>query len=339
MAQNSYTINGSLGSPYSLKMRAIMRYRRIPHVWSQVNMINRDKTFSKVKVPVIPIIEYPDGTFHNDSTPMVEDLEIAYKERSIIPDDEVEAFLAWFLEDMGDEWATKMMFHYRWFLPRDQEQMSRWLIFDNSFSSSPGKDAIVNQASFIRDRQVGRMAMVGCTAQNKPLIEETAAEALSLLEAHVTSEPFFFGTRPSIADFSWFGQFSQLATDPTSYDLLREKYLFALRWIQNVDDLGGVEGKWRDPSAELSPLVKGLLKMGGEVYLPFLLANAKALEADEASFSMIARGHTYEQAAFKYQGKCLVDLRARFAGLSTDAKERLEPILKTAKCWVALSQT
>lgn len=337
MTDKPYIINGSLGSPYSLKMRAIMRYRRIPHVWCQLHGDNREAAFGKVKVPVIPIIEYPDGTFHNDSTPMVIDLEATHAKRSIVPEDETMAFLAWLLEDMGDEWATKMMFHYRWFRERDQEQMSRWLIFDNSYVQSPGQKMIEGQADFIRDRQVGRMAIVGCTPQNKPLIEETTEEALDLLNRHVTTEPFFFGSRPSIADFSWFGQLSQLATDPTSYDLLRDDYLFALRWIQNVDDLGGIDGEWRDKAAPLSPLVEGLLKMAGEVYLPFLEANAKAFEKDEAAFSFIARGHTYEQATFKYQVKCLADLRERFADLSLEAKQTLEPILKKAKCWSALN--
>lgn len=336
MTDTPYIIHGSLGSPYSLKMRAIFRYRRIPHVWSQLTGANREKAFASVKVPVIPIIEYPDGTFHNDSTPMIIDLEAAAKERSLVPDDEAQGFLAWLLEDMGDEWATKMMFHYRWFRTRDQEQMSKWLIFDNSYAMQPGKDAILNQADFIRDRQVGRMAIVGCTPQNKPLIEETCDEAMDLINDHVTSEPYFFGTRPSVADFSWFGQFSQLATDPTSYDRLRDRAPFTLRWIQNVDDLGGIEGEWRDPDAELSPLVKGLLKMAGDVYMPFLTSNDKAYEAGEKAFSFTARGHTYEQATFKYQVKCLADLRRRFAGLSKGAKDTLEPVLKEAGCWDVL---
>lgn len=226
-----------------------------------------------------------------------------------------------------------MMFHYRWFRDRDQEQMSRSLIFDHSWIESPGKDAILAQADFIRDRQVGRMAMVGCTPQNKPLIEETCDEAMDLIDNHVADEPFFFGSRPSVADFSWFGQFSQLANDPTSYDRLRERAPFALRWIQQVEDLGGIEGEWRDPEAELSPLVRGLLTMGGDVYLPFLVANKAAHDANEKAFSFTARGHIYEQATFRYQVKCLADLRRRFASLSAAAKDGLEPVLKSAGCW------
>ncbi len=145
-----YTIYGGLGSPYSMKMRALARYRRLPHVWVQLGEANA-YVYQHVKAKVIPILRYPDGSWHNDSTPMIFDLERLHPgERSVVPDDEAQAFVAFLLEDMADEWGTKAMFHYRWFRERDQQQMSRWIVFDGMIGR--GRDKILDTAGAFRDR-------------------------------------------------------------------------------------------------------------------------------------------------------------------------------------------
>jgi glutathione S-transferase len=328
-----YTIHGGLGSPYSMKMRAIFRYRRLPHVWKQVDMTDRSM-FAKVKAPVIPIIEFPDGSWHNDSTPMIFTLEKQHSERSIVPDDAGQAFLAYLLEDMADEWGTKAMFHYRWFRERDQKQMSEWLSFDRLHGQ--GRDAILQSAAIFRARQVGRMALVGCTPENAPIIEESARQIMALFELHVTQKSYLFGSRPSLADFGWMGQLSQLAVDPTPDDLMREIAPFTFRWLMNLDDASGVDGAWDDPSAPASPAIKGLLKMAGEVYFPFLLANAAAFEKGEKTFSVTLLGHTYSQGSFRYQQRCLWDLREAYARLDDTAKALIDPLLSESGCLAPL---
>ena len=52
-----YIINGALGSPYSMKIRALIRYRRIPHLW--VHSLDSRDALTKIKAPVIPVMEYP----------------------------------------------------------------------------------------------------------------------------------------------------------------------------------------------------------------------------------------------------------------------------------------
>ena len=325
-----YRLYGGLGSPYSMKMRAVLRYRRLAHLWlagSGPDLMAR--LFSQLKAPVIPVLEFPDGTVMNDSTPLIRELELRHPgERSIVPDEEAQAFFAYLLEDFADEWGTKPMFHYRWFRERDQLQMSRWLAYDRL--AGMGRPAIEQAAELFRERQVGRMALVGCTPENAPLIEATAKKVFELLDPMATDEGYLFGSRPSLADFGWYGQLSQLASDPTPHDEMQARAPYLMRWLANLDDASGVEGEWRDPAAAPSAAVQGLLKMAGDIYLPFLMANARAAAAGEATFTVELWGQPYSQGTFRYQVKCLAELRAAYAGLSDAARDTVDPLLEAA---------
>ncbi|MEO9469825.1 glutathione S-transferase family protein [Parasphingorhabdus sp.] len=324
-----YTIHGALGSPYSMKMRALMRYRRIVHIWNH-GMVAQSAALAKVKAPVIPVIEYPDGSFHNDSTPIVYDLESRHVGRSVIPPDPARAFLSHLLEDFADEWLTKAMFGYRWLENVDQLQMSRWLAFDAA--KGGGRETSEAFAEQFRSRQVGRMAIVGCTAENFPLIEASTRAVLQALEDHVGDRFCLFGTRPSLAEFGIYGQLSQLGVDPTPQAMMRADFPYSFRWLLHIDDMSGIEGEWDDPSTPLAPVVNLLLKQVGLIYGPFLLANAAALEKGEETFSLEINGMPYSQGTFKYQVKCLADLRQRYAALDDKTRADLDPLLSECDC-------
>jgi glutathione S-transferase len=273
---------------------------------------------------------------HTDSTPIIYDLEKRHAgDRSLLPEDAASAFIAHLLEDMADEWGTKLMFHYRWFRDRDQEACSRWLAFD-SLRSSGGAAMIESAAAMFKERQVGRMEMVGCTAANAPLIDESLKRLLAIFEDFVPRQDYLFGSRPSLADFGWYAQLFQLASDPTAGDLMRETAPLSYRWVQLLDDCSGVEGDWQDNQQQLPAAVEGLLEMAGTLYLPFLLANAEALEQGEKTFHFSAFGHDYRQGTFKYQKKCLAWLREELAGLNGAAREKAQAWLEKADCWEGL---
>jgi glutathione S-transferase len=311
-----------------MKMRALLRYRRLPFVF---HLAGHDSAeIADVRPRVIPVIRFPDGTLHVDSTPMLDELEALHPgERSVVPDDPAPAFLAFLLEDFADEWATKWMFHYRWYYEADQKAFSRWGAFERA--GAAGREAIEKFAAAFTERQVGRMPLVGCTEQNRPLIEETCLEAVTALDRTVTEEqPYLFGSRPSRADFALYGQLSQLANDPTPDVLLRERAPYAYRWIRILDDACGADGEWAAPDAPLPTVTRTLLSLCGEVYLPFLLANAQAFEKGEKEFSLTLRGRPYSQSTFKYQVKCLAELRRRFAALDGETRARVEAALPGA---------
>jgi hypothetical protein len=85
-----------------------------------------------------------------------------------------------------------------------------------------------------------------------------------------------------------------------------------------------VEGEWEPGFA---PVVAELVRISGQVYAPFLAANAAALEASEERFAFEAMGLPYTQGTFKYQAKCLADLRDRYAALGQAARGAVGPLL------------
>ena len=329
-----YEVHGALGSPYSLKIRAVMRYRRLPHIWAH-GAPTHQAALAHVRAPVIPVVHFPDDSWHNDSTPLIYALEARHPGvRSIVPPDPARAFLAHLIEDFADEWVTKAMFGYRWLEEVDQIQMSRWLAFDAL--KGGGLAASQSYAAQFRARQVGRMALVGCTAENFPLIEASTRALLSALEAHVVDRLCLFGTRPSLAEFGLYGQLSQLGTDPTPQAMMRADYPYSYRWLAHVDDMSGTSGEWDPSDAPMAPIIPELLAIVGSVYLPFLLANQAALEAGAETFTFSAMGMPYTQGVFKYQARCLADLRERYAALLPEARAVVDPLLEAAGCLPAL---
>src|SRR5579862_297369 len=85
---------GGYGSPYSRKMRAVLRYRQIPFRWIMRGS-SADVGIPPVPVALIPVLVFP-GTPDEamiDSTFQIKRLESMYPERSLIPHDPALAFL------------------------------------------------------------------------------------------------------------------------------------------------------------------------------------------------------------------------------------------------------
>ena len=61
--------------------------------------------------------------------------------------------------------------------------------------------------------------------------------------------------------------------------------------------------------------LRALLAEVGRVYVPFLLANAAALERGAEQVECIIDGRPWTQRPFPYQGKCLRWLREGYAAL------------------------
>ena len=202
----------------------------------------------------------------------------------------------------------------------DQAYSSRQIISDNS----PGLrgEALSKAARAIRDRQISRMPLVGCTPKNKPIIEQGFHELLAILDRFVTRDEYLFGTRPSLADFGLFGQLKTLASDHTPMMIMRSTVPSVYDWVRRLEDSSGIEGDWHD-LADLRDAVSDMLGFCATYYLPFLQANAEALANAEDQVSLSLAGRPYAQPTFRYQAKCYARLKTLFANSKAPGLRKL----------------
>lgn len=82
------------------------------------------------------------------------------------------------------------------------DAMTRYRLYGvggSPYSQEMRGEALAKAADAIRQRQVGPMPLVGCTTQNKPVIEQSFHELLAILDTFAARGEYLFGTRPSLA--------------------------------------------------------------------------------------------------------------------------------------------
>lgn len=250
-----------------------------------------------------------------------------------MPADPAIEFIDYLLEDYADEWLTKAMFHYRWHYKADIDRaaaiLPRWR------GITMPEEALVKMGEFFAQRQISRLYVVGSNDTTAPVIEASYLRYLDAMNAHLERRPFLMGGRPGGSDFGAFGQLTQLTHfDPTPMEetLKRSPRVFA--WVDLVEDMSGLEpteDDWMKRDA-IPDTIRGLLKEVGHVYVPALLANAKALMAGAEKVETEIDGKPWVQQPFPYQGKCLQWLREKHAALGAADRKAVDDVLAGTGC-------
>ena len=336
-------LGGQYGSPYSLKMRGVLRYRRIPFRW--VLRDSKWDNIGKAPVAIVPVIVFPGldgspGDVMVDSSPLIMRREADYSGRSVVPSDPAVAFIDALIEDYADEWLTKAMYHYRWAYEPDIDKAGKLLPLSRNLQLD--SDASRQAYDFITQRQIGRRTLVGSTEFNTPVIEGSYVRLLGLLNELFAGRDFIAGDRPGRGDFGIYGQLTQLVRwDPTPMALAVEHAPKVINWVERMDDLSWLDvddSGWLDLD-NLGDVASRLLTEIGSTYAPFMVANAAACEAGADEVACDIGGQTYRQAPFKYQAKCLQWLRDDYAQLSETDQSRVDAALADTGCEVLFASS
>ena len=335
---------GATPSPYTMKMLALLRYRHIPYnmMWGQPEEILSAMGIAAPKPGLLPtfILDDENGEARAvcDSTPIIRRLEKMYPERSVLPADPAVAFIDYLIEDFGDEWCTKYMFHYRWYPQEDADNAGTQLPlgYDVSLSAADHKTL----KKHFSERQISRLYVVGSNETTAPIIDASYRRFLAAMESHLASQPFMLGHRPGAGDFAIHGQLTQLVGfDPTPRAIAHEVSPRTVAWVDRMSDLSGLEPAhdgWN--TLEQAPdSLRGILNEVGRMYAPALLANLKAVQAGEKHWESQIDGGTWTQQTFPYQAKCLKWINEQYQALSGADRGRVDNVLAGTGCEALLT--
>ena len=333
-SQTPLRLAGGTGSPYTQKMVALLRYRRIPYSvhWGQPDAVCDAMGVEKPRPIFMPTFFFEGDagiTAECDSTPIIRRLEAMYSGRSVLPEDPALAFIDYLIEDFADEWCTKYMFHYRWHFVDDADNAGTLLPLGMNVSMP--HEIFEPYKQHITERQISRLYVVGSNDTTAPVIDASYRRFLAAMEAHLGNQKFMLGSRPGAGDFGLHGQLTQLVGfDPTSRAIAHEVSPRTVAWVDQVHDQSGLEPTrqdWTDLEEQPESL-KELLSEIGRVYAPAQLANAQAVEKGEKTWECEIDGARWVQQTFPYQAKCLRWTKERYEALPPSERAMVDDALK-----------
>ena len=322
---SDYRLFGAETSPYSMKVRAFLKYKGVDFDWIGRSSEKEEEFQSYAKAPTVPLLVSPGRAPNQDSTDILSAIENDHAEPSSVPDDPACAVLALILEDYGDEWLSKVMFRERWGQKPDRDEAAdRTMeqLFDGKLPRAKKKT---------RDQIVKRMRdsleLIGVERKNEKALKTSFERFIPLLNAHLENNLFIFGNRPSVADFSIAAQLSQMLMDPTPGAWLRENAPFVTAWCEFMD--APKAGDSFKPLSELEPTLLAIFTEElSQTYLPWAKETLEADIAKQDRVSVKIEGKAFEQVTQRYAATSFKSVQKAVRRLSDN--ENLTAFLKAA---------
>jgi glutathione S-transferase len=332
---DAFKVVGAFGSPYTRKLQAYLRYKRIPFQAISQRSVE-SQGLPQPRIPIIPYLIYPHSSEAlTDTTPLIQRLEAEHSARPVVPASPAIAFLNALIEDFADEWLTKAMFHYRWNFAPDIEKAGALIpIWGDTTIAQDKREAM---SDYFSQRQIARLYVVGSNEITGPIIEQSYERILRCLDACLRESRFLLGAAPASCDFAVYGQLTQLTCfDPTSSELAVKIAPRVVSWTQNLDDISGLEAPLDtmhvDSLEAVSTSIKLLLAEIGVGYVPVMLANYRAIRGGAEQVECEVGGQLWRQPPFPYQAKCLDVLKSQYSGLPDSARSELRAFLQGVNC-------
>ncbi|NIA27824.1 MAG: glutathione S-transferase [Desulfobulbaceae bacterium] len=271
-----HILYGAEFSLYSGKARSYLRYKRIPFD----EILSSLSVYKKTIVPntgvrFIPVVKTPDDQYLQDTSHIIDTLEAAFPERSVMPDGPRQRLASLLLELYGDEWLLLPAMHYRW----NHDNFP--FIFDEF-----GRTLFPRWPAFVR-RTLGKrigarfrgfLPLLGIMDRTHAAIENWyEQDFLPALNQHFAEHDFLFGGRPSIGDFGLIGPlYAHLYRDPCPGALMRRDAPQVAAWVERMIEPADHYGEWLADD-EIPEMLTPIFKRMFAEHWPVLTSTATQL--------------------------------------------------------------
>ncbi len=276
MTTEPFVVHGLTVSYFTRKVTGYLGYKQLP--WRLEPSIGVNAPARAVGWNGgIPAVTDPDGEMIWDSTSIISHLETRFPHRAVLPDDPVLRFVAYALDDFGDEWFYRHAVGTRW-LYDENVVTGSWDIAREGSMEVPGP--VDNTRRFVTDQMTACLPRLGTTAENiDAWVNESLVPWLQVFGSHVAAHRWLLG-RVSLADFAFFGpNVAHFTNDPwcrrvvdrVAPDVVAHTHAL----VRPVTDIG----EWFDRASVPDSLV-ALLHEAGRHYLPWVAEATVKGEAD-----------------------------------------------------------
>lgn len=257
---------GAEVSLYSGKLRSYLRYKGIPFEEVVASRdVYRNTILPRTGVSYIPVLITDDDIALQDTTEIIDFLEVRYGDKPVYPAGACQKLVALMLETYADEWLVISAMHYRWNIEENREFAIR------EFGRTAAPEASDEEQLAIGREAAGPFAgalpRLGICANNVPAIEESYLALLADLDRHFGEYPFLLGERPSIGDFGLIGPlYAHLYRDPYSGRLMEARAPRVVEWVKRMINPEPLTGEFladdRVPETLLPILARMLEEQG-----------------------------------------------------------------------------
>lgn len=268
MRPAAYRVHGMMQSYFTRKMTGYLDYKRIPWLFRRFAGMSAGAAAAGYPGGV-PVVETPDGEFMWDSTPMIHHLELRFPDPAVLPDDPVQRFLCYVIEDGADEWIYRPAVGSRWHFEENAAVGGFELARDISAQAPLACDQAY---AAVRAHVRSSCPPLGVTEANiTRWVDDVLRPWMRVLGAHLASRPYLFGARPSLADFALFGgNAAHFINDPLCRRWVEEDAPAVVQHTHRLlEPEDQVFGDW-DGARDISPTLLDVLADLGRIYLPWV---------------------------------------------------------------------